>query len=72
MSTLQKEFLNEIHLMTPFLESASLSSNIGMPQPAPQREDLLRKVRNMDQINIKTPNPKCRLYWCLIEFIDWS
>ncbi len=25
----------------------------------------------MDQITIKTPNPKCRLYWCLIEFIDW-
>jgi hypothetical protein len=24
----------------------------------------------MDQISIKTPNPKCRLYWCLIEFID--
>jgi hypothetical protein len=22
------------------------------------------------QISIKTPNPKCRLYWCLIEFID--
>jgi hypothetical protein len=21
--------------------------------------------------NYKTPNPKCRLYWCLIEFIDW-
>ncbi len=20
---------------------------------------------------IKTPNPKCRLYWCLTEFIDW-
>ncbi len=20
----------------------------------------------MDQITIKTPNPKCRLYWCLI------
>ncbi len=19
----------------------------------------------------KTPNPKCRLYWCFIEFIDW-
>ncbi len=18
----------------------------------------------------KTPNPKCRLYWCLIEFVD--
>ncbi len=25
----------------------------------------------MDQITIKTPNPKCRLYWCSIEFIDW-
>ncbi len=25
----------------------------------------------MDQITIKTPNPKCRFYWCLIEFIDW-
>jgi hypothetical protein len=24
----------------------------------------------MDQI-IKTPNSKCRLYWCLIELIDW-
>ncbi len=24
-----------------------------------------------DQINIKTPNPTCRLFWCLIEFIDW-
>ncbi len=22
-------------------------------------------------ISIKTPNPKCRLYWCLIEFTDW-
>jgi hypothetical protein len=21
---------------------------------------------------IKTPNPKCNLYWCLVEFIDWS
>ncbi len=24
----------------------------------------------MDQIDIKTPNPKCRLY-CLVEFINW-
>jgi hypothetical protein len=23
------------------------------------------------QITIKTPDPKCRLYWCLMEFIDW-
>ncbi len=26
------------------------------------------KVRAMDQISIKTPNRKCRLYCCLIEF----
>ncbi len=27
--------------------------------------------RVKDQITIKTPNTKCLLYWCLIEFIDW-
>jgi hypothetical protein len=26
---------------------------------------------NLDEGTIKTPNPKCHLYWCLIEFIDW-
>jgi hypothetical protein len=26
----------------------------------------------MEQISKKTPNPKCRRYWCLLEFIDWS
>jgi hypothetical protein len=25
----------------------------------------------MDEGTIKAPNPKCRLYWCLKEFIDW-
>jgi hypothetical protein len=25
----------------------------------------------MDQITIKTPNPKYFLFCCLIEFIDW-
>jgi hypothetical protein len=25
----------------------------------------------MDQMTIKTSNSKCRLYMCLIEFIDW-
>jgi hypothetical protein len=25
---------------------------------------------NIDQITIETPNPKCRLYGCLVEFID--
>ncbi len=28
-------------------------------------------VSCMDQISIKTPNPKCRLHWCLIKLIDW-
>jgi hypothetical protein len=26
---------------------------------------------SMDQISIMSPNPKCRLYLCLIEFIDF-
>ncbi len=26
---------------------------------------------SMGEGTIKTQNPKCRLYWCLIEFIDW-
>ncbi len=30
-----------------------------------------RKVRGMDEGTKKKQNPKCRLYWCLIEFIDW-
>ncbi len=25
----------------------------------------------MDEGTIKTQNPKFRLYWCLIELIDW-
>jgi hypothetical protein len=25
----------------------------------------------MDEGTTKTQNPKCRLYWCLKEFIDW-
>jgi hypothetical protein len=28
-----------------------------------------RNIYSMDCI--KTPTPKCRLYWCLIEFIHW-
>ncbi len=28
-------------------------------------------VAPMDKISIKTPNPKCSLYWWLIEFIEW-
>jgi hypothetical protein len=29
-------------------------------------------VAPMDEGTIKTPSPKCHLYWCLIEFIDSS
>jgi hypothetical protein len=28
-------------------------------------------IQPMDQITIKTPNPRCRLYWCLIELKEW-
>ncbi len=34
-------------------------------------ERCMQRVFSMNQISIKTPNPECRLYWCLIEFIDW-
>jgi hypothetical protein len=30
-----------------------------------------RNIMSIDQITIKTPNTKCRLYWCLIGFINW-
>jgi hypothetical protein len=32
---------------------------------------LVARGHTMDQISTKTPVSKCRLYWCLIEFIDW-
>ncbi len=25
----------------------------------------------MDKIIVKTPNPRCCFYWCLIELVDW-
>jgi hypothetical protein len=28
----------------------------------------IKTTKGMDEITIKTPKPKCRLYWCLIEF----
>ena len=37
---------------------------------SPAGESFLKSY-SMDQITIKTPNHKCRFYWCLIEFIDW-
>jgi hypothetical protein len=26
---------------------------------------------DIEEVQTQTPNPKCRLYWSLIEFIDW-
>ncbi len=34
-------------------------------------QNIFSSPNTMDQIYINTPNPKCRLYWWLIEFIDW-
>jgi hypothetical protein len=31
---------------------------------------MVQFLLRMDHITIKTPNPKCRLYWCVIEFTD--
>jgi hypothetical protein len=36
-----------------------------------RRQSALGMVLGMHQITIRTPNPECRLYWYLIEFIDW-
>jgi hypothetical protein len=30
-----------------------------------------RRRKIMDLLTLKTPDPKFRLYWCLIEFIYW-
>ncbi len=37
---------------------------------APQHQSLTLTFMSMDQISIKIPNAKCRLYWCSLEFID--
>ncbi len=37
--------------------------------PGKQTISLLTPCRY--KITIETSNPKCRLYWCLIEFINW-
>ncbi len=37
------------------------------PSPPPSKLSLFSSISPMDQINIKTPNPKWRIYWRLIE-----
>jgi hypothetical protein len=34
-------------------------------------KEIRSMVCRMDVGTIKTQNSKCRLYWCLIEFMDW-
>ncbi len=34
-------------------------------------QGLRERGGSMEQITIKTPNTKCRPFWCFIEFIDW-
>jgi hypothetical protein len=31
---------------------------------------VLKFTLSMDKLTIKTPNPICGLYWCLIEFLE--
>jgi hypothetical protein len=39
--------------------------------PTVLSKNLICTYGTIDLITRKTPNSKCRLYWCLIEFIDW-
>ncbi len=34
-------------------------------------EERRPRVQGPNNYGIKTPDPKCRLYWCFIESIDW-
>ncbi len=43
------------------------SSTGSMPYIGPPHA----RVSHLDQKSTKTPNLKSRLYWCLIEFLDW-
>ncbi len=36
-----------------------------------QRKESRESLEAMDEETIKTQNPICRLFWCLIVFIDW-
>ncbi len=51
-------------------------AHVAFGAPSNQRNCVLprenREWMTWDQITIKTPNPKCRLYWCSVEFIEWS
>jgi hypothetical protein len=44
--------------------------NIAGETPSRQPLSVRQYGAGMDQISIKTPNPKCSFYWGLIEFID--
>jgi hypothetical protein len=52
-----------------YLSTVSCSHAYRRPLPWPSLTFSMGTA--MDQITIKTPIPKCLLYWCLIEFTDW-
>ncbi len=73
ISLVYKDFHPPTH--SPHLTSSYFSSNLRPVLSCEHRSLLIllftKTDCSMDQVSIKTPNPKCRLYWCLIEFIDW-
>ncbi len=63
----------EVILLPPPLLS-TVGSNVECQRNrlfSPDMVICISRVVHMDEGTIKTENPKCRLYWCLIEFIDW-
>ncbi len=54
-----------VHAYTAYKTINTKEVNKEQP-PARNLRNPSATVRNMDQISLKTQNPKCRLYWCLI------
>jgi hypothetical protein len=49
----------------------SIGQGVGPNQLPVQAQADPTTLQPVDQITRKIPNPKCRLYRCLIVFIDW-
>ncbi len=69
---------NRLHLEEPLdLVLGVLDADEGAAAPKTKKNKLAMSLlrmqipTRMDEETIKTQNPKCRLYWCLIDFIDW-
>jgi hypothetical protein len=53
------------------LKIPAQTSRADLPQPIFQVYGIHKYCTDHGLINYEDPDPKCRLYWCLIEFIDW-